>query len=106
MKPSKKAALLILLSSASILNSSANECQYPNSAMELLSKCDRALSDCDKLLGTKDSKIRTQGEIIQTQDEELVRLRARDQSILRSPILWFAIGAAATGLTIGIAGRR
>lgn len=107
MKPIKKAVLLILLLSASIQSTLATEpsCEYPNSALEMLRKCDRALVDCDKLLKDKDAKIRVQGEFIDNQGRQIEALEKSNDSILKSPILWFVVGAAATGLAIGIAGR-
>lgn len=72
----------------------------PPSDDELLKACDEALSACAKSIESKNAIIETQNQLLQAQDKQIDQLVEDSRSIMKSPLLWFLVGVAATSATI------
>lgn len=72
---------------------------------DLLRACDSALTACSKALESKNNVIKGQAELLAEQETQINQLKADQSSIIKSPALWFIVGAAVTGITIAIIKR-
>lgn len=70
--------------------------------VDLLKSCDKALTDCEAANKSKENVIKGQGEVILAQDKQIADLEKDKNNILKSPVLWFFVGVAVTGVA-GIA---
>jgi len=90
-----KNLIIILLLSVNTIQSVRAEA-LPDT---LLAACDSALEACGKSNIAKDAVISEQDKIITLQAAEVTKFReeASSTAIIKSPILWFAVG-----LTVGV----
>lgn len=69
----------------------------------LLQACDGALVDVQATETIHLQLIQKQSDQIQIQAKEMLELNKEKDSILRSPVLWFALGVIATGAAVHLA---
>jgi hypothetical protein len=67
-----------------------------------LQACDTALTDCDTANKSKQAVIDQQSLVLQQQDKVITDYEKANKSILNSPILWFFVGAAVSGVAVGV----
>lgn len=70
---------------------------------ELLKSCDAALGKCAAANEAKQEVIDSQTRLLAQQTVEIKEMQDANNSVLKSPILWGVIGAAAAALILGVA---
>lgn len=66
----------------------------------MLQACNESLQDARKQNEVADYIKSQQSDLIKAQSERMVELEKKQDSILQSPILWFAAGMIVTGFTV------